>query len=254
MGKPTAASPKDGRHMSRPQTTQNRQEGLSPDTPDAAYVDHSEWLSAAVDGECSETGWSFLSQAGVRHTKAPSEDPDALAQTWMEFHLIGDALRAGSQGIPVPSSSFVSAVMARVAAEQPYSGVQTASTAATLTAPGVPVSGAPAANDAVFRWKMMAGVASLAAVVAVAWQLTVAPAGGLPASLSAPQLAAAPSVVQPAAVAVPRDTVVSTDAGVLLRDPELEAFIAAHRQAGGMSALQMPAGFLRNATFEAPQR
>jgi sigma-E factor negative regulatory protein RseA len=30
--------------------------------------------------------------------------------------------------------------------------------------------------------------------------------------------------------------------------------MAAHRQFGGASALQMPAGFLRNATFEGPAR
>jgi sigma-E factor negative regulatory protein RseA len=43
-------------------------------------------------------------------------------------------------------------------------------------------------------------------------------------------------------------------AGVILRDPQLDAFLQAHRDAGGPSALQMPAGFLRNATFEGPAR
>ena len=42
--------------------------------------------------------------------------------------------------------------------------------------------------------------------------------------------------------------------GVVLRDPQLEALLSAHRQFGGASALQMPAGFLRNATYDAPQR
>jgi sigma-E factor negative regulatory protein RseA len=40
----------------------------------------------------------------------------------------------------------------------------------------------------------------------------------------------------------------------MLRDPRLDELLAAHKQYGGASALQMPAGFLRNATFEAPQR
>jgi len=40
----------------------------------------------------------------------------------------------------------------------------------------------------------------------------------------------------------------------MLRDPQLEELMAAHRQYGGVSALQMPAGFLRNATYETPQR
>ncbi len=40
----------------------------------------------------------------------------------------------------------------------------------------------------------------------------------------------------------------------MIRDPRLDEFLAAHRQLGGASALQMPAGFLRNATFEGPNR
>jgi sigma-E factor negative regulatory protein RseA len=47
---------------------------------------------------------------------------------------------------------------------------------------------------------------------------------------------------------------VVTDQGVVLRDPQLEELMAAHRQYGSMSALQMPAGFLRNATYDTPQR
>jgi sigma-E factor negative regulatory protein RseA len=35
----------------------------------------------------------------------------------------------------------------------------------------------------------------------------------------------------------------------MLRNPQLDALIAAHNQAGGSSALQMPSGFLRSATF-----
>jgi len=37
---------------------------------------------------------------------------------------------------------------------------------------------------------------------------------------------------------------------VMLRDARLDALLAAHKQFGGASALQVPAGFLRNATFE----
>ncbi len=36
----------------------------------------------------------------------------------------------------------------------------------------------------------------------------------------------------------------------MIRDPRLDELLAAHRQLGNStSALQMPAGFLRNATF-----
>ena len=40
----------------------------------------------------------------------------------------------------------------------------------------------------------------------------------------------------------------------MLRDARLDELLAAHKQFGGISALQMPAGFLRNATFENPAR
>lgn len=36
----------------------------------------------------------------------------------------------------------------------------------------------------------------------------------------------------------------------MIRDPHIDALLAAHRQFGGTSALQAPTGFLRNATFE----
>ncbi|MHB8949586.1 MAG: sigma-E factor negative regulatory protein, partial [Rhodoferax sp.] len=36
----------------------------------------------------------------------------------------------------------------------------------------------------------------------------------------------------------------------MIRDPQLDALLAAHKQFGGTSALQGPAGFLRNATFD----
>ena len=39
---------------------------------------------------------------------------------------------------------------------------------------------------------------------------------------------------------------------VMLRNPRLDELLEAHQQASGAS--QMPSGFLRNATFEAPSR
>jgi sigma-E factor negative regulatory protein RseA len=108
---------------------------------------------------------------------------------------------------------------------------------------------APAANDAVFRWKLLAGAASLAAVMAVSWSvLSGAPAGA--GGSAGPQLA----LMQPAPEAagnLPSAVLVSTPQGPVIRDARLEQLLAEHRQYGGMSALQMPAGFLRDATFDA---
>jgi sigma-E factor negative regulatory protein RseA len=56
-----------------------------------------------------------------------------------------------------------------------------------------------------------------------------------------------------------QQTMVATNIGsdgpqIMIRDPRLDELLAAHKQFGSTSALQMPAGFLRNATFEAPAR
>jgi sigma-E factor negative regulatory protein RseA len=48
--------------------------------------------------------------------------------------------------------------------------------------------------------------------------------------------------------------VVNTPQGAVIRDAQLETLMAEHRQHGGMSALQMPAGFLRNATYSGSDR
>lgn len=183
-----------------------------------------EQLSALLDGECSPQ----QAQAVVR---AFGESPE-FRQAWTSYHCVGHALRADVEAPARPD--FVSGVMARIALES--ARPQGASEIRVVASP-------QAANDAVFRWKMVAGVASLVAVAAVAWQIVSTPMGD-----AGPQLAQAPAAGQ-----APLQAVV-TPQGVMLRDPQLEEFLAAHRQFGGMSALQMPAGFLRNATYESSQR
>ena len=95
-----------------------------------------------------------------------------------------------------------------------------------------------ASNDSSFRWKLVAGVASLAAVSAMAWNASVFLA---PSAL--PQLAqgAAPQIV------------LTSAQGPMVRDARLDELLAAHRQFGVASALQESSGFLRNAAFELPQ-
>ncbi len=60
-----------------------------------------------------------------------------------------------------------------------------------------------------------------------------------------------PTAAQPAQAG---DVVDNAEPPVMLRDPRLDELLAAHRQFGGTSALQMASGFLRNATFEPPGR
>lgn len=107
----------------------------------------------------------------------------------------------------------------------------------------IPVKlGAQASNES--SWKVRA-LGSFAMVIAV---------GGLAAVLW-PQGESSESLARNGAPAAPVATEVATaDGRVMLRNPELDALMAAHQQMGGHSAWQAPSGFLRNATFERPGR
>lgn len=204
-------------------------------------------LSALVDGELDVQALDALLQS-------LAEDGD-LRSTCRGYQVIGEVLRGGApQPAGVPPHAFVAGVRARLQAD-----LALASSPAVVSV-SLP-AGVPAANDAVFRWKMVAGFASLAAVMAVSWSVI----GGAPASsggaAASPQMALMSSpggvslvnAVQP--VEPSTAVVVNTAQGPVLRDARLEQLLAEHRQYGGMSALQMPAGFLRDATYTAsPQR
>lgn len=182
---------------------------------------------------------------------ALEEDP-SLALTWASYHVIGESLRQElPQRLGARPSDFLAQVRERLAAEDAMRPV-------VVSAPVVEtqtIVRGRAANDAVFRWKMVAGFASLAAVMAVAWGvLGSSPAG----SGASPMLASAPAVVQPAGNVVaasqtatpqPSTVVVETPEGTIVRDARLMRLLAEHRQ-NGMSVLQTPAGFMRNATHD----
>lgn len=203
-------------------------------------------LSALIDGELDVQALDALLQS-------LAED-EGLRTTCMGYQVIGEVLRGGApQASALPPHAFVAGVRAQLQVDLLVS----VPPAAPI---GLPVR-APAANDAVFRWKMVAGVASLAAVMAVSWSVI----GGAPASsggaAAGPQMALlqSPAGVSLANVVPPADQstalLVNTAQGPVLRDARLEQLLAEHRQYGGMSALQMPAGFLRDATHTAdPQR
>jgi len=223
-------------------------------------------LSALVDGE--------LDAASLQHLLTAFEaQPQAQEQglrNWHAYHVIGDALRGS--GMVLASQrpgDFLAGVRERLRAEQ---GVRVAQEASVLIPQQAGPARGAAANDAVFRWKMVAGFASLAAVMAVSWSViggSSPDAGGraagsqlassqsVPATTVAAQPVTAPSAVPLAASAVPmpsREVVVNTGQGRLIRDARLEELLAEHRQHGGLSALQVPTGFIRGATYEAPGR
>lgn len=197
-----------------------------------------ELLSALADGE--------LGRDEIAAALECCQQDGAALVSWSVYNLIGEVLRAPA---PAPSvrgadMAFLDRLNQRLVLEPAASAVRqvvpdpTAYAGAKL-AVDLNQQRGDSANDGNFRWKLVAGFASLTAVAAIAWNTS-----GLLASPNATQLAQG---------AVQQQVLVASPQGPIVRDARLEELLAAHRQLGGMSALQVPSGFLRNATFETPQ-
>ncbi len=186
-----------------------------------------EWVSAWVDGPEHAAPCADVDRA----LRAYADDAEAR-EAWATYHWVGDVLREGAVAPGRGDPGFAAAVMSRLGEEGAF---------ASVVAPGVVQLAdvqQPAANEAWFRWRWVAGVVGLGAVVTVAWHLNASPTAG----------------VGPQWALFQGPTVEADPGAVVLRDPQLEAFLAAHRGQGGLNALQKPAGFMRNATYEVSQR
>lgn len=193
-------------------------------------MDKREVVSALADGQLQGEAFAL----GVQQVTGDAAARDA----WATYHLIGDVLRSAELAAATPPDRFLDKLQARLAAEPPP---QRPSLLPEMrVAPVAPPR--QAANESGWRWKAVAGFASVAAVAAVGWNLM----GGAAAPSGGPQLAAAP--------AASGQVLAATERGAMIRDARLDELMAAHRQFGTANALQAPAGFLRNATFEGPAR
>lgn len=193
--------------------------------------------SALVDGQLH--GDAFAS------TVEWLGETDEGQQTWDTYHVLGEVMRTGDAGVPTRDADFMQRFRHQLQQEpRPVATLQV-TPASTQAVPLPAVDGLkpvadPAANDSRFRWKMVAGFASLAMVSVLGWQAV----GSWNTPGTAPQMAQV----------APGPELASAEPQIMLRDPQLDALLAAHRQFGGTSALQMPAGFLRNATFDEASR
>ena len=182
-----------------------------------------------LDSDCAQAFEALLSDAEA-------------VQTWHTYHVIGDVLRSAELAPTSSDHAFLKRLERKLAQES------IRPVAIENTRPAPVYASLPSANASVFRWKMLAGVVSFALVGVVGlglWTQT--------GQRGDTQQMATQSVVAPIA---PASTLVAADtgAGTMLRDARLDELMAAHRQLGGHSALQVPAGFLRNATYEGPAR
>jgi sigma-E factor negative regulatory protein RseA len=213
-----------------------------PDTTMTSSPSASEMMSALADGQLRDDelscAWRVLEQ-----------NDDAVA-SWNDYHLIGDILR-----FPTESSSslnaradgilFVNRLNSKLRGED-CRGYAAGSSAQHLSV--VADSGATwrahqtaqrgvAANDGIFRWKILAGFATLAAVSVITWTAT----GSAGLSTTSPQLAESRDASQ---------VLVASPQGAIVRDARLNELLAAHKQLGSMSALNAPSGLLQSAAFE----
>ena len=201
-----------------------------------------ELMSALADGQLRDENlaraWLVLQQSD-----------DAVA-SWNYYHLIGDVLRtpvAASSRVAarVDSASFLNRLNSKLCADEFHreaagESIQLLQVAADRNTPQDPqqiASRGTAANDDVFRWKLLAGFATLAAVSVITW--TAIGLAGL--SPTSSQLVQSRDPVQ---------VLVTSPQGVIVRDARLNELLAAHKQLGSMSALQAPSGFLQSAGFE----
>lgn len=166
--------------------------------------------------------------AGERHWPVSAlNEPDAGRQI-STYLAIGKALRGGTDA-EVASVAQLDEFWQRV-----QSGIERA----PVNSPSEPAfePQVVAANDGQFKWRAVASVA-VGALALSAW-LAIGP--GQSGSES-PALASYTPTFVP---------VMSANVSVV-RDPELDAFLAAHRQRGSASALQGPVGFVRNVAWQA---
>ncbi|HET8745360.1 MAG TPA: sigma-E factor negative regulatory protein [Ramlibacter sp.] len=194
-------------------------------------MDNQELISALADGQ-------LQGEAFARGVQAASGDARAR-ETWCAYHVVGEVLRTGRAAAGSAPEAFLARLRERLEGETPV-----AAAAVPVAQPARPLP-QPAAND--WIWKLAAGVASVAAVAAVGWNMF----GASSMQAAQPQLAVAPIVPVAPAASAPAH---AEAAPAMIRDPRLDRLLAAHRQLAGTSVLQAPSGFLRNATFEAPSR
>lgn len=177
-------------------------------------------LSALMDGDASaadEACRAWRGDAGARGD-------------WHTYHLIGDLLRSDEHACePVRDALFVARVRERLAGEP------------VVLAPAP--DAAPGVTRVRRRRGWMAPAAVAAGFVAVAGVLVVTRVDAPDAAT--PRVAAAPGVPSSAPPA---------EGTAVIRDRELDRYLAAHRQYANTSTVAVPGGVVRSMAVSEPGR
>lgn len=204
-------------------------------------------LSALLDGE--------LSGDGVRRSCLAWRDDLQMRETWHAYNVIGDVMRSEDLASSIPRDArFLAELRARLASEpvvlapQPVPPlIEDARGATVAFAVGRRANGrswmAPVAVAAGF-------VVVVGALVAV----TQAPQPGITEPTRSALASSAPVII----AAASRDRAASSPefvaTGDVIRDPQLDRYLLAHKQFSGSTVLGATSGFLRNAVAEVPAR
>jgi sigma-E factor negative regulatory protein RseA len=208
-----------------------------------------EQLSALADGEMDAAG---AAAACIRW-----RDDVRVRESWHAYHLIGDVLRSEDLAIePSRDVAFLAAVRDRLSRE------------AVVLAPapvvehGMSDGKTAGANSRLVvasrRWPWVVSSAVAAGFVAVLGTFTLTRQAGPETAVSRTAASAgsstlvatradAESAAVAASVPAPARPLALDESGVV-RDPSLDAYLAAHKQFVGSTALGVPSAFLRSAT------
>ena len=187
-----------------------------------------------------------LDGRALSHAVAEVAGTAEAREVWHSYHLVRDALRANELTPSSEDAGFLSRFQARLHADPAqHPRVQGDFPTSLIVPQGTMIEphakGGSAANDRFIPWKWVAGLASVLVVAAASWNMVRGPQG-----LGTEQQLAKADSAAPGTVLVET----SNDGQVMIRDPRLDRLLMAHRQSAGQSALQVPSGFLRSATFE----
>jgi sigma-E factor negative regulatory protein RseA len=191
--------------------------------------------SALHDGELSASEAAVLVHASL--------DDESLMLQWRSMSTIASVLRQ-QQGSAAVAHQATAGAAASGAMQLNRAMVSTSDERLVASQAA---DRSPAANDGVFRWKMVAGLAAFSALGSLVWAL-VGQAGDK-AGLHNPVLAQnqnAPVVNASGQSLISVGGQVAGQDVTMIRDPRLDELLAAHKQFGGISALQQPAGSLRS--------
>ena len=201
--------------------------------------DQQEALSSLMDGEAD---------AADQACRAWRDDAGARAD-WHTYHVIGEVMRSDDvRARARHDAAFLGRLRERLATE-----------AVVLAPASRPSLARPRAP---WRQAWVAPMAVAAGFVAVAGVLVLtrvaAPDGAAPeqsASLAAPAAAQRPAALEGLAVSsAPSASAMVGTNGQLIRNAELDRYLAAHQQYGNTAVLAVPGGAVRKAATLAPGR